>query len=222
MTEKDSTLDQLHWSTLLPAVRRALARFVLVGMTPIVAFYAVFRAAGPIEGIIAGTLTATVALLIQGYRLGRFDPVGIVPIGAVLIQGGAGLVFQSVDVYLAAPAVENAIWGLALIGSVVVGRPFISMAARELELLPTSVRAQPAVTRALSVVTLVWALASFAKSGIRLALLATLPLELFLVTNTVVISSLNMALLAFTLWYPLRAAKCAPRGDPSTADQAIR
>jgi intracellular septation protein A len=220
IAEHRSTIEPLRWSSLLPAIRRALARFVLVGMTPIAAFYVVFRLVGPMEGIAAGTITATAALLIQGYRLGRFDPVGIVPIGAVIVQGGAGLAFQSVDVYLAAPAVENALWGLALIGSVLIGHPFISLAARELELLPQGVRGRPAVTRALCLVTVAWAVASFAKSGIRLALLAALPLELFLITNTVVVTALNVGLLVFTLWYPVRAANRPVGSKPSPMEQS--
>lgn len=195
----------------MPAIRRALLRFALVGVSPIVAFYVVLRLVGPMEGILAGTVTAATALAIQARRIGRLDPVGVVPIVAVLIQGGVGLAFQSVDLYLAAPAVENVVWGVALIGSVVIGRPFVALAARELELLPATVRSLPPVINALTLVTLVWGLMSFVKSGIRLALLANLPLEAFLITNTVVITSLNVLLLAFTLWLPLRAARLGAR-----------
>ncbi len=213
MLDHDAALATLRLGALLPAIRRALLRFALVGISPIVAFYTVLRLVGPMEGVLAGTLTAATALAIQARRIGRLDPVGIVPIVAVLIQGGVGLAFQSVDLYLAAPAVENVVWGLALIGSVAIGRPFVALAARELELLPAAVRSVPTVLRALTFVTLVWGLMSFVKSGIRLMLLANLSLEAFLITNTVVITSLNIVLLAFTLWLPLRAARlsCGPR-----------
>ena len=80
-------IPSLSWRSAVPSIKRALVRFAFVGMTPIVAFYLVYRMLGPIEGMIAGTATATVALGIQAIRMRRFDPVGLVPIGAVLIQG---------------------------------------------------------------------------------------------------------------------------------------
>jgi intracellular septation protein A len=135
-SEPRSSIPSLTWRSALPSVKRALVRFAFVGMTPIVAFYLVYRMLGPIEGMLAGTATATVALGIQAIRMRRFDPVGLVPIGAVLIQGGVGIAFQSVDLYLAAPALETSLWGVVLLGSVLVGRPLILLVANELELLP--------------------------------------------------------------------------------------
>lgn len=192
---------------LLPSLRGAGLRFGLVGVLPIVAFYIGFRVYGPVEGMLAGTATATLALLIQAYRMRRFDPIGVVPICAVLIQGGVGIAFQSVDLYLAAPALEMALWGVVLLGSVLVGRPFVLLAAGELNLLPSEVRRTAEVQQAFSRVTVVWGLMSFVKAATRLTLLAHLPLEVFLIANTVVITAMNVALLAFTLWYPLRIAR---------------
>jgi intracellular septation protein A len=176
-------------------------------MTPIVAFYLAYRMLGPIEGMLVGTLAATVALIIQAYRMHRFDPVGMVPIGAVLIQGGAGIAFQSVDLYLAAPALETALWGVVLIGSVVLGRPLILLVANELELLPASCRRLPAVRRAFRQLTLAWGLLAFVKSGTRLLLLESLPLEIFLIGNAVVITSMNVMMLLVTMWFVARAAR---------------
>jgi len=200
-------IQHLSVRRLLPPVRRALARFALVGVSPIVAFYLAFRFLGPIEGILAGTATATLALTIQAFRMRRFDPIGVVPIFAVLIQGGLGIAFQSVDLYLAAPALETSLWGVALLISVAVGRPFVLLAANELNLLPSEARRMPSVKRALKRITIVWGLMAFVKSGIRLGLLETLELEVFLIANTLIITSLNLVLLAFTIWYPLRVAR---------------
>jgi intracellular septation protein A len=197
----------ITWRAATPLIQRALLRFALVGMTPIVAFYIAYRMAGSIEGIIAGTATATLALTLQAIRLRRLDPVGIVPIGAVLIQGLAGIVFQSVDLYLAAPALETSLWGFVLLGSVVVGRPLILLAATELGLLPTSLRRLPAVRRAFRQLTITWGMVSFVKTATRLYLLDALPLEAFLIVNTIVVTSINAALLGGSVWYVARAAR---------------
>jgi len=207
MTAPASSDPHLTWTTLAPAIQRAVFRFTLVGISPVVAFYIAFRLSGPIEAIIAGTVTATAALLLQALRMKRLDPVGVVPIAAVLIQGAAGLAFQSVDVYLAAPAVENTIWGMVLLGSVAVGKPFVVAAALELKLLPERIQGAAAVRRALRSLTILWGLMFFVKAAIRLALLSTLPLEQFLVANTLTITFINILLVLFTLWYPVRAAR---------------
>jgi len=191
----------------MPLIRRALVRFALVGMTPIVAFYIAYRMLGPIEAIVAGTATATIALTVQAIRLRRLDPVGIVPIGAVLIQGLAGIVFQSVDLYLAAPALETSLWGVVLLGSVIVGRPLILLAATELGLLPTSLRRLSKVRRAFRQLTITWGLMSFVKAVTRLYLLDALPLEAFLIVNTIVVTSMNVVLLGGSVWYVARVAR---------------
>lgn len=205
-TESSPTVN-LTWRTVLPFLLRAMARFAFVGMTPIIAFYVAYRTLGPIEGILAGTATATLALIIQAVRLRRLDPVGIVPIGAVLIQGAAGVAFQSVDLYLAAPALETSLWGVALLISVAIGRPLILLAANELELLPISLRGLKDVRRAFRQLTVVWGVMSFAKAATRLYLLDALPLEAFLITNTVVVTSMNLVLLGGSIWYVSRAAR---------------
>ena len=75
-SKPQALIPSLSWRSAVPSIKRALVRFAFVGMTPIVAFYLVYRMLGPIEGMIAGTATATVALGIQAIRMRRFDPVG--------------------------------------------------------------------------------------------------------------------------------------------------
>ncbi|MFN0070916.1 MAG: VC0807 family protein [Chloroflexota bacterium] len=215
LTQADlrSAIPEFSWRAVFPAIQRALGRFAFVGMSPILAFYTAFRAFGPVEGMIAGTVTATVVLLIQAYRTRRLDPIGIVPVGAVLIQGAVGIAFQSVDLYLAAPALETALWGVVLLVSVALGRPIILLAASELKLLPAPIRRAPTVQRAFSQITVIWGLMAFVKSATRLLLLDALPLEIFLIANTVIITSMNVVLVAFTFWFALRAARRASAPD---------
>lgn len=217
MSDLAITDTHFSWTTLAPAIRRAMIRFAIVGISPIVAFYIAFRLGGPMVAIVAGTITATTALALQAVRTRRFDRIGIGPIVTVLIQGGAGLAFQSVDVYLAAPAVENVLWGLVLLASVAVGRPLVVAAALELKLLPLGLRGTTEVKRALSSITILWGVMFFVKAAIRLALLSALPLEEFLIVNTLTITSLNVLLLGFTLWYPVRAARRVKRTTISSA-----
>lgn len=185
----------------------ALARFALGGMLPILTFYALFRLAGPTAGIVGGMAVSLCALAIQARRLGRIDPIVVVPLVVIAVQGSSAVLLQSVELYLAAPAVENFLWGVALTVSVVLRRPLVRVIARELRLIPAEYTDSPAVGGALRVVTLAWALAGFVKGGVRLWLLSVLPLEMFLVAVTVFNMALNGATLVFSFWWPLRAVK---------------
>jgi hypothetical protein len=57
------------------------------------------------------------------------------------------------------------------------------------------------------------------RAVIRLWLLATLPLELYLITDTVVGWPINLFLVGFTTWFPLRQMRRA--GFMSVAPKAI-
>ena len=201
--------DGLRFADLRPAARRALGRFAFAGMLPIVVFYTLFRLGGPALGIMGGMSVSVCALLVQAWRLRRLDPVVLVPLAVITIQGSVAILLDSVELYLAAPAVENTLWGIVLVGSVVARRPLIRLIAGELGLIPAAYAASPVVARSLHWLTLAWGLAAFAKAGMRLWLLAALPLEPFLIAITLFSLLLNAAMLALSFWWPLRAVRRA-------------
>jgi hypothetical protein len=202
-----------RFADLLPQARRALGRFALAGLLPIATFYVLFRLFGPTAGIAGGMAMSLLALAVQLRRIGRVDPIVVVPMAVILVQGTAALLLDSVQLYLAAPSVENTLWGLVLVGSVIVRRPLVRVIARELGLIPSAYSGTAAISGAFGQVTLAWGLAAFLKAGVRLWLLYTLPLEAFLVVVTVFHLALNGAMVAFSFWWPLRAARGQePRG----------
>jgi hypothetical protein len=50
-----------------------------------------------------------------------------------------------------------------------------------------------------------WGLGAYTKAGVRLWLLALLPIEAFLVAVTLFHVTLNGAMLALSFWWPIRA-----------------
>jgi intracellular septation protein len=200
---------------LLPSASRALSRFALAGILPIASFYVAFRIGGPVPGIACGMGFSLLALLIQLRRLGRLDPVVLVPMALILIQGTAALLTGSVDLYLAVPAAENVIWGILLVGSVIVRRPLVRIIAGELQLIPEAFANSPTLRNALAHVTLAWGVAAFIKAGARLWMLSVLSLEPFLVGVTVLHLIVNGALLGFSFWWPLRATRSARAEQPA-------
>lgn len=202
----------LRIGELLPALQGALGRFLLAAVLPVLAFYLAFKAAGPVVGIACGMACSLAALAIQLKRLGRLDPIVLVPMVLIAIQGALALLTGSVDLYLAVPAVENIIWGTLLVGSVLVRRPLVHLIAGELNVIPDALSGDPAIRQALNRMTLAWGVGAFVKAVFRLWLLTAVTLEPFLVLVTLFNLAVNGTLLAFSVWLPLRATR---RAQPS-------
>jgi hypothetical protein len=210
----------LRFAELVPALRAALRRFALAGMVPVLVFYGLLKTLGPTAGIGGGMAVSLALLAYRFRRAGRFDPIVLVPMVIILAQGSAALALNRVELYLAAPAVENLVWGLALIGSVLLGRPLVHLIAGELELIPPAYRRSPVVRGALRLMTLAWSLAAFAKAGVRLWLLTWLPLEAFLVSITLFHLVLNASMLGLSCWWTLRALRRAGWSEPLVREAA--
>lgn len=200
---------------ILPALKVGLIRFLCAGVLPVASFYVAFRLGGPIVGIVTGMVVSLTVLGIQAYRLRRLDPIVLVPMVVILAQGLLATLTGSVALYLAAPAVEAAIWGVVLIGSVLLRRPLVPLIARELGVVPSRFATSVGLKRSLELLTLAWGVAAFCKAVLRLWLLSLLPLEEFLVSVTLGITGINIVMLALSVWLPLLMLRREPRPRPA-------
>jgi intracellular septation protein A len=199
---------------ILPALKVGLVRFLCAGVLPVASFYVAFRLGGPIVGIVTGMVVSLTVLAVQALRLRRLDPIVLVPMVVILAQGLLATLTGSVALYLAAPAVEATIWGVVLIGSVLLRRPLVPLIARELGVVPSRFAASVGLQRSLELLTLAWGVAAFGKAVLRLWLLSLLPLEEFLVSVTLGITGINIVMLAISVWLPLLMVRREPRPRP--------
>jgi intracellular septation protein A len=196
---------------VLPALRRGGLRFLGAGVLPVVSFYIAFRLGGPLAGIVTGMVVSLTALGVQALRIRRLDPIVLVPMMVILAQGSLALLSGSIELYLAAPAVEATIWGVVLIGSALLRRPLVPLIARELGVVPLRFSGSMGLRRALEILTLGWGIASFVKAGLRLYLLTLLPLEEFLIAVTLGMMTINVMMLGLSVWLPLMMVRREPR-----------
>jgi hypothetical protein len=202
---------------VMPRLQRGVGRVALAMVLPLAVFYLLLRVVGPTSAIAGGMATSLLVLGIRLRSARRADPMVLVPMAIVLVQGGLAIAFDSVELYLAAPAFENIIWGVVSLGSVALGRPLGLLVVRELQLVPDSHSESSELPSALRVITIVWGLASFGKGALRLFLLNALPLEAFLVLIWVSGQIINGALISFSVWWTLRAL----RHDRAAAQTAL-
>ena len=123
----------------------------------------------------------------------------------VLVQAGVGLAAHSATVYLAQPVLANAVFGLVYLASVDVGRPLMGAIAMAWYPFPEEVRRSRTFKRTFGVESVVWGLYLLARSGIRLAVLLQGSLGAFLVVNLVTGLPVTFALVAWSVWYAIRA-----------------
>src|SRR6202022_4410749 len=89
-------------------------------------------------------------------------------------------------------------------GSPLIGRPVLALYAQRLYPIPASVRGSSTFRRAFLIVSAAWLCGHSLRAVVRLWLLFNLPLELYLIADTVAGWPINVSLMAFTTWFPLR------------------
>ena len=88
-------------------------------------------------------------------------------------------------------------------------RPLLALYAQRLYPIPLRVRRTPAFRHAFLVASAAWLCGHAVRAMVRLWLLANLPLELYLLADTVAGWPINVSLVVFTTWYPLRQLRRA-------------
>ncbi len=212
-----------HWRTFGSAewghVKEGALGLVLGSLLPVALFYAGYRICGFSVAVVI-VLSWSAAVFAWHYRRGRgADVFSATTFGFACVKATAGLVSQTalpagapisaVTLYLAWPSLENVVYGLAFFGSALLGRPLLALFAQRLYPIPPSVRASSTFRRAFLIASAAWLCGHGVRAVVRLWLLATLPLELYLIADTVAGWPINLSLVAFTMWYPLRALRRA-------------
>jgi hypothetical protein len=212
-----------HWRTFGPEewghVKEGAVGVVLGSLLPVLFFYVAYRSWGFAAAVVV-VLSWSATVFAWHYRRGRgADIFSATTFGFACVKATAGLVSQSalpdgapvsaVTLYLAWPSLENVIYGTAFFASAVLGRPLLALYAQRLYPIPLRVRTSSTFRRAFLIASAVWLGGHGLRAVVRLWLLANLPLELYLIADTVAGWPINVSLVAFTAWYPLRELRRA-------------
>jgi hypothetical protein len=193
-------------------------RFVRDTGGPVLAFYAGWK----LHGLVAGIAAAS-AISALGYawerRHARSGTAAGLGLAIAAIQAVVGLASGSEAAYFAPPVVANAVYGLAFLGSVAVGRPLAAVFAREAYPFPDEVRRSPAFVRVFARISLAWAACLIVRSALRLAVLTQASVDTYVVVNLLTGGPVTMTLFGWSIWYAMRslsrpkAGAAAPAAD---------
>jgi intracellular septation protein A len=199
--------------------RAGAPRFAREMFGPVLGFYVAWKLGGLTAGI--GTATA-VALAIEWYerKHGRRGSLALVSAAFVVLQGVVGLVADSAVVYLAQPVLVSAIWGVANLVSVAMGRPLMGVFADAWYPFPDFVKASRTYRRIFGFESIVWGVYLIARSGVRMLVLWTGSIGLFVAVQFVSGIPLIVGLVLWSLWYAVRGFERSTEWDDDQPDAA--
>jgi Protein of unknown function (DUF3159) len=178
-------------------------RFVREAFGPVLAFYIGSELAGLVVGIVLASAVG-IALDVYERRRGRGGTLALVSVAFVLVQAVVGLATDSAAVYLAQPVVVGAIWGLANIGSAIIGKPLAGVLADAWYPFPPAVKSSQTYRHIFSVESVVWGVYLLARSGIRMYVLASGSIGGFVAVQFATGLPFSIALVAWSIWYAVR------------------
>jgi hypothetical protein len=201
-----------HWRTFGATewhhVREGALGLMLGSILPVGIFYGCYRTWGFPVAVVAVLSWSTLVFVWHYRRTHGADVFSATTFTFACIKATAGLVSGDPILYLAWPSLENVIYGGAFLGSALLGRPVLLYAQR-LYPIPADVRASHAFRRVFLIVSAVWLCGHAVRGVVRLVLLFNLPLEQSLLADIVASWPINISLVAFTTWYPLRQLRRA-------------
>jgi intracellular septation protein A len=197
------SLNDLPAPTWRSLFRRGLPQFGVESLVPVLVFYGVWKAVGLGGAVVCATL---LSLSIAAWQIHarRGGALAVVTAVFVTIQGIVGLAAHSATVYLAQPVVLSALWGLAYVGSVAVGRPLIGVFANAWYPFPAWFRASEPYRREFGLQSLVWAAYCLGRAALRLYVLLHAGVGGFLLVSAVTGTPVLAALVLWGLWHARR------------------
>src|SRR5215813_15480298 len=190
-----------------PSVVRMLLgsgpRFARDAMGPVLLFYAGWKLSGLTAGILVATAMAVV-IFIWERRRSRSGLAASIGLVVALTQAAAGLATGSAVAYFAPGIIVNALYGLAFMVSVALGRPLAGVFAQDTYPFPPAVRASVTFRRVFSRVSLAWGTYLLLRSGLRLLVLSWRDVDLFVIVNIATGIPFTAALTAWSIWYGVR------------------
>jgi intracellular septation protein A len=166
-------------------------QFILGALVPISLFYAFHRFEQPLAGALIAIGWSASLLGVTYLRTRRIELFPGLAIPIIIIELAGTLITRNPAFYLSSAAIENVLWGLVFLGSILISRPLIQIFA---ELLNPGLGSQEFLDQlklstklyrsAWQILTAVWGVVALSKAIILVFAQLWLPIETFLIVRT--------------------------------------
>ncbi|WP_214408390.1 VC0807 family protein [Sphaerisporangium fuscum] len=171
---------------------------------------------------ISGVWPAAEVLVIFLIRR-RVDDFGVLTLVVVALGVLSSLAFQSARLALVKESVATGLFGVILLGSLVMSRPLMFYFGRKFATDGSdeglarwnALWQYPGFRRVQRILTLVWGLAYLAEAIVRVVLSYQLPTSTMVVVSTVLPIAVTAALVTWTIMYARRSRAAAARANPA-------
>jgi len=196
-----------NWQTSGPSF--PCRQLILGALVPIAVFYTLHRLGQPLTGALLAIGWSIGLLVFKYWRSRSIELFPALAIPIVLVELIGTLITRNPDFYLASAAIDNVLWGLLFLGSLLLTRPLIQIFA---ELLNPGLGSQEFFSHfempvqlyrsAWKILTIIWAVVSLIKAIILVLSQLKLPLEVFLIVRTASGFPVLVLMLIFTYRFP--------------------
>ena len=200
--------------TLLGVVRRIGWRGVVDGVIPVLLFISVDAVAGLVWAMGLATAWAAGLAMLRLLRGQRTGIVVWVALAYVLARGIAGILTQSKVVFFGPGVAQTGLIGLVFLASVIARRPAVGYIAPVIYPFPVFVKSHPAYRRAMTHLTVMWAVYLLAHVVLDVWLLKTVSASAFLVIRSAISWPMLVVLFVISLRYPRRVFRRVPELEP--------
>ena len=183
-------------------------RFLRDAFGPPVAFYVGWKLSGLVLGVALAS-TWSLAAYTWERRHGRPGVAARIGFAISIIQAIVGLATRSAVGYFAPPVIANAVYGIAFLVSVAIGRPLAAVFAVEMYPIPPEIRATREFQRTFSVISLAWGSYLLGRSLVRWFVLTRYSVDVYVAVNVATAAPLTITLMAWSFWFGLRALRRA-------------
>lgn len=200
--------------TLLSVVRRIGWRGVVDGVIPVLLFVTVDAVAGLVWAMAAATTWAAGLALLRLARGQRTGVVVWIALAYVLARGIAGILTQSKVVFFGPGVAQTGLIGLVFLASVIARRPAVGYIAPIIYPFQDFVRQHPAYRRAMTHLTVMWAVYLLAHVVLDVWLLKSVSASAFLLIRSAVSWPMLIVLFVISLRYPRTVFRRVPELAP--------
>ena len=196
-----------NWQTSGPGF--PWRQLILGALVPIAIFYTLYRLGQPLTGALIAIGWSISLLVVQYWRSRSIELFPVLAIPIVLIELIGTLITRNPDFYLASAAIDNVLWGLIFLSSLLFARPLIQIFA---ELLNPGLGSQEFLNHfempvqlyrsSWKILTIIWAVVSLIKAIILILSQLKLPLEVFLIVRTASGFPVLIVMLIFSYRFP--------------------
>jgi len=182
---------------------RGLPMLAVEGVLPVLVFYGVWREAGLGPAVLATSIVGG-AVVVWQVRRGYDVALAGVTCVFIAIQAIVAIAAHSATVYLAQPIVLSALWGVAYLVSVAIGKPLIGAFARAWYPFPPEFRSSAIYRREFGMQSIVWGVYCLLRAGLRLWTLLSSGVGGFVVVSFVTGTPVFAALILWGVWHARR------------------